>query len=116
MAQQVRQLERALGVALFNREARGLSLTPQGATYHEAVHTGLSIIDAATRKMGTRSLSVTASVPPSLASKWLVPRLRDFATLHPEVELHIIASERLADFVTDGVDVAFRKFLWSRRD
>ena len=111
VAQQVRQLERALGVTLFNREARGLSLTPQGATYHEAVHTGLSIIDAATRKMGTRSRSVTASVPPSLASKWLVPRLHDFATLHPEVELHIIASERLADFVTDGVDVAIRQGL-----
>ncbi len=75
------------------------------------MHTGLSIIDFATRKMGTGSRSVTASVPPSLASRWLVPRLRDFATLHPEVELHIIASERLADFVTDGVDVAIRQGL-----
>ena len=109
VAQQVRRLERALGVALFNREARGLSLTPRGAAYHEAVHAGLSIIDAATREVGARSRSVTASVPPSLASKWLVPRLRGFARLHPEVELHIIASEELADFVTDGIDIAIRQ-------
>ena len=109
VAQQVRQLERALGVTLFNRVARGLILTSAGATYHEAVHAGLSIIDGATRALGSRNRCATVSVPPSLASKWLVPRLRDFATLHPNIELSIVACESLADFVTDGVDLAIRQ-------
>jgi LysR family transcriptional regulator, glycine cleavage system transcriptional activator len=51
-------------------------------------------------------LMVTTS--PSLAAKWLVPRLDGFLEQHPEVDVRIDVSQRLADFAEDGVDIAIR--------
>lgn len=110
VAQQVRRLEQDLGLKLFDRQARGLALTEVGRDYHGPVRRGLAIIDDATRKLRPeQSASITLSVTPSFASKWLVPRLSRLAETHPEINLRTVASERLADFRTDGVDIAIRQ-------
>lgn len=109
VAQQVRALESALGTRLFERLARGLTLTDTGRRYHVSIHQALTLIAEANRDLSAKSNRVTLSVPPSFASKWLVPRLADFAERHPTIDVATIATEKIADFRTDGVDLAIRQ-------
>ena len=109
VAQQVRQLEADLGQVLFVRKARGLALTKVGAEYHQSVRRALHIIHEATEKLRPTGMSLSMSATPSFASKWLVARLTKFEALHPEIDLQIQASEGLADFKSDGVDLAIRQ-------
>lgn len=108
VAQQVRKLEAELGKTLFRRKPRGLALTEIGRSYHASISPALQMIDDATRKLVPESSRIAVSATPSFASKWLVPRLSKFAASHPDVEVQIIASEELANFRGDGVDVAIR--------
>ena len=108
VAQQVRKLEGDLGLKLFERHARGLSLTGPGRSYAASVRKGLNIIDEATQKLVPAPAKLTLSVPPSLATKWLVPRLKDFMQAHPDIEVNTLASETLSNFTSDGVTLAIR--------
>ena len=108
VAQQVRQLEADLGVKLFHRLARGLALTERGKQYYQAIRHALSIIEEATQAVTATDNQVTVSMTPSMAAKWLVPRLADFESAYPDIDMHIIASDKLADFQSDGVDIAIR--------
>lgn len=69
IAQQIRKLEADLGLPLFIRAARGVTLTETGAAYHHEISKALSLIDRATRALQPDTRIVTLSVPPSLASK-----------------------------------------------
>lgn len=109
VAQQVRRLEADLGFQLFHRKARGLALTDIGRSYHLPIGRALAIIDDATQKLRPENTRVTLSVTPSFASKWLVPRLAAFNSEHPHIEVQTIANEVLANFQSDGVDLAIRQ-------
>lgn len=109
VAQQVRRLEKELGVRLFHRQARGLRLSDAGRRYSGPVRQALAIIEEATRQLQPDTERITLSVPPSLAAKWLVPRLPFFIQTHPGIEVQTVASEKLADFRSDGVDLAIRQ-------
>ncbi len=109
VAQQVRRLEADLGLQLFRRKARGLALTQIGRSYHGPVRRALAIIDSATQELQPNSKEITVSVTPSFASKWLVPRLGRFTRAHPAIDVRTLASEVLADFTSDGVDIAIRQ-------
>jgi len=45
---------------------------------------------------------------PTLAAKWLVPRLASFRAAHPDIDVRICASMRLVDLARAGIDVAIR--------
>jgi LysR family glycine cleavage system transcriptional activator len=109
VAQQVRRLEADLGRQLFRRKARGLALTQIGKDYHRPICRALAMIDDATLKLRPENAHITLSVTPSFASKWLVPRLGNFARAHPDIDVQTVASEGLADFRSDGVDLAIRQ-------
>lgn len=109
VAQQVRRLEAELGLKLFDRKARGLALTDVGRAYFVPVSRALTTIDEATLKLRPQSAQVRLSVTPSFASKWLVPRLGAFERDHPDIDLQVLASEGLADFRSDGIDLAVRQ-------
>ncbi|MEO9461112.1 MAG: LysR substrate-binding domain-containing protein, partial [Marinomonas sp.] len=109
VAQQVRKLEADLGQPLFTRLPRGLELTNSGARYHRDIRKALDLIDRATEALRPDTTNVTLSVPPSLATKWLVPRLAQFAETHPFITLDLSASEALTDFRRDAVDLAIRQ-------
>jgi LysR family glycine cleavage system transcriptional activator len=109
VAQQVRRLESDLGLQLFRRKARGLALTQIGREYHGPVRRAFTLIDDATEKLRPRNRRVTLSVTPSFASKWLVSRLGNFAAAHPDIDLQTVASEELAEFRSDGVEIAIRQ-------
>lgn len=109
VAQTIRGVEADLGVRLFKRMARGVALTEVGKKYHHEVSQGLAIIDQATERLHSRSDTITVSVPPSFASKWLVPRLPYFFEANPEIKIRTIASEVLTDLHKQDVDVAVRQ-------
>lgn len=108
VAQQVRGLEAELGVKLFDRHPRMLALTGEGRRYIADIRRALEIIAQATGDLRPQPVKLTISVTPTFASKWLVPRLPDFTTRHPDLDLHILATERISSFQADGVDLAVR--------
>ncbi len=109
VAQQVRRLETDLGVKLFRRQARGLALTQAGRNYSSPIRKALRLVEDATRKLYPENLRITLSVPPSFASKWLVPHLSSFAQAYPAIDVQILSSEELTDFRSDDVDMAIRQ-------
>jgi LysR family glycine cleavage system transcriptional activator len=109
VAQQVRALEAELGVQLFHRKARGLSLTSQGDALAKEIGTALQQIDAALTAVAAVSNTVALSVTPSFAAKWLGPRLPLFMAEHPEIDLQITADQKMSDFKGDGMDMAVRQ-------
>ncbi len=108
VAQQVRNLERRLGLQLFKREARGLTLTDEGRRYMQPVQHAFEMIAKATQELQPQS-AITISVTSSFAAKWLVPRLGGFAEANPDIHIKVDASDRLANFQSDGVDIAVRQ-------
>jgi LysR family glycine cleavage system transcriptional activator len=110
ISHQIRGLEDLLGVKLFRRLARGLVLSEEAQRYLPAVRDAFDRLDAATAELlaGRAGGPLTASVVPSFAARWLVPRLGRFRALHPEIDLRISASLHLADFAREDVDLGIR--------
>jgi LysR family transcriptional regulator, glycine cleavage system transcriptional activator len=110
VAHQVKQLEAWLGLTLFQRLARGVALTAGGRRYAEALRpllAGLAEVSEAARHQGNDRI-VTVTANPSFVTRWLMPRLGRLRSLHPEIDLHVLASVHTVDFVRDGVDLAIR--------
>jgi len=103
-------LEQALGVDLFVRGPRGLSLTPEGADYLLYVSEALSLIATATQRLpgGPAGRGIAISCAPTLASRWLLPRLHGFRAQWPGVHIAIDTSQRHVGFPADGFDFAIR--------
>ena len=99
VSHQVARLEADLGVRLFERSAHGVRLSTAGEQYLERVAGALSAISAATEDLRQgvgNSLYVHSA--PSLASLWLMPRLRRFADAHPDISLNLSAAHTPSDF------------------
>jgi LysR family glycine cleavage system transcriptional activator len=97
VSQQIRQLEERLGCLLFNRLGRGLSLTPNGEALLGAVNASFALLDGAVAKLGGSAGPLVISCSPSFAMLWLMPRLRNFHTDHPEVEIKLVAEFQTVD-------------------
>ena len=108
VAQQVRGLEAALNAKLFERLPRGLALTEEGRKYLAPVQSAFQLIADATDDLLPRQAVLTISVTPSFANRWLVPRLGRFTGSHPELDVRVVASKDVANFQSDGVDIAVR--------
>src|SRR5262249_11560708 len=106
----VRALEEELGVPLFDRLPRRLELTRAGQALAQGVDQAVADITRTIANLDlgddTRRLSVT--LLPSVASRWLVPRLPRFHALHPDIALQLIADPRLIDLRTARIDLAIR--------
>lgn len=113
IGQHVRALEAWLGLPLFVRSNAGGSriaptptailALPELRNGFERLASGLSRLREAS---GRGVLTVTATQ--SFVSKWLLPRLEGFQATHPNIELRLDVTDRLADFSTDGVEVGIR--------
>jgi LysR family glycine cleavage system transcriptional activator len=110
ISQQVRSLEQQLGVLLFRRLTRGISLTDAGRALLPGVTDGLDRLAQAAADAaggGVRGRLIV-SVLPSFCRCWLVPRLGRFTERYPDLELDIRAEARRVDFDTEAVDMAIR--------
>ena len=105
----VRNLEDHLGLQLMVRATRSVRLTPTGAAFAAEVADVLENLAAATSAAtGQSSGIVNVSTINSFAARWLMPRLSRFRRLHGDIDVRVATSERLADFVSDGIDLAIR--------
>jgi LysR family glycine cleavage system transcriptional activator len=106
----VDSLEKWLGVELFRRRPRGVTLTPAGRHLLPYVSEGLSMIALGTQRLPGRRAErrVVLSVAPSFAQLFLVPRLPRFRALHPGIRISIDTSHRQALFPMEGVDLSIR--------
>jgi LysR family glycine cleavage system transcriptional activator len=112
VSHQIKSLEGELGVALFRRLPRRIALTAQGKLWALELGEVFARLNAINRKLrapaGAKGPVVALSIIPSLASRWLVPRLGKFMDRHPEVEVRISASGELVDFVGESIDLGIR--------
>ena len=109
VAQQVRLLEAHLGMPLFERVPKGLAFTPSGRSYHARVANAFEELRAATETLRPEPGKVLVSVTPTFAAKWLIPNLPEFSAAHPEIDLRILATEKVSSFHSDGIDLAVRQ-------
>jgi DNA-binding transcriptional LysR family regulator len=110
ISRQVQALEAQLGVQLFQRRIRALLLTDEGQRYFKAVREALDDLRAATVSVraGKASAALTVSTTVSFASLWLVPRLAQFQTSHPGIQVRLVAENRIQDLERERIDVAVR--------
>lgn len=92
----VKLLEQRLGVALFERLPNGLQLTERGAVYLRELSAAFERIAAATDRLkGGGSSALLIGAGPTLAMRWLIPRLPAFHTAHPNIDVRL--STAIAD-------------------
>lgn len=97
VSHQIRLLEGILGVRLFDRVGRGVTLTPEGADYARYVRQSLRRLRLATSEIKTRGNKigtlevVRIETPPSFAHCWLLPRLAELVAQHPGIEIRVNA-------------------------
>jgi len=109
VSQQIKQLETYLGQALFKR-GKVLALSDAGRAALPLLSDAFDRLERAALQLrtGAGDGPLVVSTPPTFAARWLVPRLEDFQTQHPEIELRLLATRRLVDFALEDVDVAVR--------
>jgi LysR family glycine cleavage system transcriptional activator len=108
VSQQIRLLETHLGVVLFDRLARGLQLTKTAQVLQVPINQAFDKIEQALESLTDNYKNIlTISILPSLASKWLIPRLVDFNQKHPDISVHINANLALSDFKNDDASIQF---------
>jgi DNA-binding transcriptional LysR family regulator len=107
----IRQLERTLGTALFQRHARGVALTPDGRALADAAGAAFADLEAVTTTFRTRTRATTTLTVATLHSLlycWLMPRLGRFTAAHPKVRFKFETSIAPARFDDSGPDIAIR--------
>lgn len=111
VSQQIAALEESLGVVLLHRTTRTMKLTEQGERYRRDMQLVLDAMGEAERRLHPVDHSVQGRVHvqlPSGLGQIILPHLLGLQRLHPELQLMISLDDRLADLVTEGVDVAIR--------
>ena len=110
LSRQVKALEDALGISLFARSHRALTLTAAGEAFHRVVTDTLrqiaSAADVARGRPNEPVVTLTTTV--SFASLWIIPRLASFRASHPHVEVFVSADDRTIDLARGEVDIAVR--------
>ena len=113
VTQRIKRLEARLGVTLFLRNSRGLTLTPEGAELFRDARAGFELVAGGVQRTrgrsGPRTLSINCA--PSLALEWLSPRLSRFTAAHPHLNITLFADMVLIDEARmgrDGIDVVIR--------
>lgn len=110
VSHQIRGLENYLGVTLFRRTTRHVELTEHGQLAAEKFRDGFELLAHGVDQLRARHAraSIAVSVTTAFATRWLVPRLSEFAARCPDVDVRVRAGGQPADFDLDEIDVAVR--------
>jgi putative choline sulfate-utilization transcription factor len=108
VSQRIVQLESDLGVPLFERGHRGVTLTADGRRLYEAVREGMGTMrDAVSEIRAARAKgALTILTDAGFATYWLVPRLMDLRRLLPDINVKVVTSQLAFDPRRDHADVA----------
>ncbi|MBO9551692.1 LysR substrate-binding domain-containing protein [Pseudomonas sp.] len=116
VSRQVRLLEESLGIELFERRNRAIFLTPAGRALHGTTQAIFEQLEGAVQRLQQqeRDNVLVLSCEPTIAMRWLIPRLPRFHATHPDLQLHLVAAGGPVDFARSGVDLALRRddFHW----
>ncbi len=107
VSRQVAHLEEFLGLKLFERHHRLLKLTPEGAEYAVAMGVAFDQMVQGTQRLwrSQRNQSLRLKIFPTLAIRWLVPRLGGFHVLHPDIDVQITTSMQAAQLDREEIDL-----------
>ena len=110
VSHRVKSLETELGIALFHRLTRRIELTSAGQTLAHKVDQAVGEISRVITQLDQASAAerLTVTMLPSVASRWLMPRLTRFRALHSEIDVQVIADSRLLDLKSGSIDLAIR--------
>jgi DNA-binding transcriptional LysR family regulator len=107
----VATLEKKVGVALFTRTTRAVTLTEAGSDYlvrAEAILSALDEADHAARGTGELRGVLRVAMSTSTALRCVLPRLSRFTDLHPNLRIEFVLNDEKQDLIGDGIDVALR--------
>ena len=109
VGRRIDQLEERLGVKLFKRSTRKVTLTPEGSTFYEDCHRLLDELRGAedALSVGAKSASgrLIITAPTSFGRKHIAPHLAAFIAEHPNLHITLHLSERLVDLKNERFDV-----------
>lgn len=110
IAKRVAAMEQLLGVQLFVRNGKLLTLTPSGKEYLDQVRGPLRLLAAVPlhQKHGEQKERLRVCSPPTFARQIIMPRLQSFTAAHPELELEIVLTVPDADTVAPDADLWIR--------
>ncbi len=110
VSHQIKVLEDNLGITLFVRDTKALILTSAGKAYLPGVQEAFrQLVQATYRVQREQQMqALKLNLPPTFAVKWLIPRMKRFMALHPEIDLRVSTSKNMSDFERDDVDVEVR--------
>jgi DNA-binding transcriptional LysR family regulator len=108
----VARLEEHLGVTLFHRTTRRLSLTPEGERYLESCQNALDILQHAEQELTSQiarpSGRLRVDLPAAFGRKRILPILLEIVKRYPELSLTLSFSERFVDLMEEGIDLVVR--------
>jgi LysR family transcriptional regulator, glycine cleavage system transcriptional activator len=107
VSKQIQELEATVGVHLFERVRKRLSLTPAGQRYEAAIRPLLAQLEAATLDLitsGDGGGALHISTLPTFGAKWLIPRLPSFQAAHPQIALNFVPFAQGYTFARPDLD------------
>ncbi len=109
ISRQIQSLEQDLKVQLFERHARGLTLTENGEYVFKTAHEVISKLKEVETSLGDQknkpSGKLTITTVRSFGTHWLTPRIEEFMRLNPEVEIELIFEDKELDLSTRQADI-----------
>jgi len=114
----IKGLEKSLDKALFLRQNRRVILTKEAESLFHLLKNSFDDISselAALKHSDDENKPLNVTVTPSFANKWLIPNLRSFRELHPDIEVQVHPTLEFSDFNQEGIDIGIRNGLgdWS---
>ena len=108
VSRQISVLEGFFKTKLFDRDMRTLKLTQAGRQLHDDVSAAFQIIRWSAERMFEESRLVRIQTYPTFAARWLMPRLSDFMTKHPSIDLRVQTAVKPVDFSKTDTDMAIQ--------
>ena len=112
VSRKVAELEDQLGVRLLERSTRQLRLTDVGADVLGHAQTSVQVSEAVESVVSNQLIEVKGtlrlSAPPSIADSLLAPLVTAFQASYPEVNVHVLVTDRFVDHISEGIDLVFR--------
>ena len=107
----ISELEKHLGVRLFNRTTRSLQPTENGRIFYEGARKVLDAIDEAEAAVVDVTQnprgSIFVAAPLGIGRRFIAPHVPDFKALYPQIDVRLRLSDRMIDITAEGLDVAF---------